>query len=254
MTSKMMLMAAAASAMLTCSAEAATVFSDNFDAYTVGDLVPQGGWTQLGASTTNPLQVTAAKNVGITTGQDAQKTFSSTVLHTDGHSIVTEFDLTAAAADSDPGGDFFLSLNPSIGSTAYSGRIYAQASTQAGKYQLSLAGVSIPVDSRVYGADLDLNTTYHVTATWNFVAGDLNDTFTLQIDGLPYTTAGWGSTDAVNDPEPASFGVLTLRQGGANPSDLLVDNFTVTEVIPEPGSLAVLGLGAFGLVGRRRRG
>lgn len=241
--------AAAAAGMVAASANAAVVLSDNFDAYDVGNLVGQGGWTQLGSSTANPLQVTAAKNVPMTTGQDAQKAFDSTVTHTDGRALVLDFDLSATTGDPDEAGDFFISVNPSLGSTDYSGRVYARAGTTAGTYQLAMTGPSIVAADRVYGTDLNFNTSYHVTGTWNFVPGETNDTLTLEVDGAPYTMNPWADTD----PEPTTFGVLTLRQGGSNASNVTVDNVMVTEVIPEPTSLALLGLGTVGLLARRRR-
>jgi hypothetical protein len=249
---KATLLAGAATLICLGSANAATVFSENFDSYTVGNLVGQGGWTQLGTSTTNPLQVTADKNVPMTTGQDAQRALDSTVTHTDGHSLVIDFDLTATTGDPDDGGDFFLSINPSLGSTAYSGRVYAKAGTGADTFQLAMAGVSISATDRVFGSDLNFNTPHHVTATWNFVPGDINDTFALMVDGAPYVTAPWGSTDP-GDAEPTTFGVLTLRQGGANASNVVVDNIVVSDVVPEPASLSLLALGGLGALPRRRR-
>jgi hypothetical protein len=248
---KAILLAGAATLICLGSANAATVFSDNFDSYTVGHLVGQGGWTQYTTNTNNPLQVTADHNVPMTTGQDAQKALDSTITHTDGHSLVMDLDLTLTSVDPDAGGDFFISINPSLGNGDYSDRVYTQPGTTADTFQLAVSGVFVDVANRVFGPDLSFNTPHHVTAAWNFVPGDANDTYSLLVDGAPYATAPWGTTD----PEPTTFGVVTLRQGGSNTSHLTVDNIAVSDVVvPEPASLSLLALGGLGALGRRRRG
>src|SRR5439155_4460162 len=99
-----------------------------------------------------------------------------------------------------------------------------------------------------YGTTVEpFNTTIHILARYDFVAGAGNDTGALYVnpttvDGsgdTPYVTATTQGTDAT------SIDALALRQGGATSSPTLtVDNFrafTVTPV-PEPSSLTLLGV------------
>ena len=67
-------------------------------------------------------------------------------------------------------------------------------------------------------------------------------------DSTPYLSFAWNTLAA----EPAGIDVLTLRQGGTAFPGVTVDNFTVTEVIPEPTGMALLGIIGAGLAARRR--
>ncbi len=76
-------------------------------------------------------------------------------------------------------------------------------------------------------------------------AGLLN----LSYDGAAIITdqaiAGWA-------PEDNWQFALTARTGGRN-ADQFIDNLSLTEAIPEPGSVALLGLTGIALLARRRR-
>jgi hypothetical protein len=244
-----MLLAALAAATAP-AAHGATVFSDNFNSYSDGNLVGQGSWAQLGSNATNPVQVNSMRVVNMTTDQDVQKAFMSSVAKTDGQLLVTEFDFSVSDAGND---DFFAHISPSLGNTNFYNRFYTQDGTGANTFQLALAASAVTggVVNLTYGGDLNLGQTYHVTSVWHFVAGTTNDVFRLFVDNLPYAgPLTWDSSSA----EPATLGVFNLRQAAGNAATIAtLDNVVVTHVIPEPAALALAMCAAWGLTGRRRR-
>ncbi len=231
------------------SANAGVVLSDNFDSYTNGPLSAQGGWTATSSATT-PAQVAGGtdKYVQLSTGQDEYKAFTSVVPHTDGNSLQTSFTANVSAATTN--GDYFSHLSSPLATTSlFFQRVFARSSDTG--FQLGLVDTSGTGSTITYGTTiLTLNTDHDVDVTWNFVPGTSNDTFSMIVDGAPYLLHTWTSVLA----EPATLEAANLRQGSAsNAPTLQFDNYVVTEVIPEPTSLAAIGLGALGLL-RRRRG
>jgi hypothetical protein len=241
-------------------AHGAVVFDDDFDAYVVGDLVGQGGW-MLGNSMTNPIQViepVAGDKVVqlVSTGQDDYKAFVRSVPHTDGNALITEFDVTLSAAQSN--GDFFAHLTAFAGATLatdFLTRIYARTNPETGTgFVLGFVDIgplSGGTPTVTYGMqELALGTQYHVTTTWNFVPGPLNDTFRIAVDNVPYLETFW----MAQTPEPATIGAFNLRQGSAagGPTVSAIDNVLVTELVPEASTLVFAVLGAGMLLPNRR--
>ncbi len=68
----------------------------------------------------------------------------------------------------------------------------------------------------------------------------------------PNTIADWQAvtpaSSAYKDGTSSTFGAANLWSGGSNQQD-----FSVLQNIPEPGSLALLGLGGLAMLGRRRK-
>lgn len=241
----------AALAMLaTASAASAqlVVLNDNFDAYSAGNLVGQGGWTQTGATATNPIQVAGGPNFYAqlgTTGQDVYKAFTGPVAAVAGESLLSEFDITVSAAQT--AGDYFFHISDPVGTTGnFYQRVFARSSTNG--FQLGLIELAGGGAVTTWGTtELALGTTYSIAVTWNFIAGPNNDTFNLSVNGSSYLTHAWTSTTV----EPANLSAANLRQGTSTSAPTLqIDNITVTSV-PAPGAAALLGLG--GLVALRRR-
>jgi hypothetical protein len=236
-------------------AQAALVFSEDFNAYTPGNLLGQGGWG-LQDSNTNPIQVSAGLAAGpMTTGQDLNKASSSTVPRLAGEalggSLVTEFDLNVTAAGS---GDFFAQLSVSPGNTTFFNRFYIKAGGAANTFQLAVSASAVAggIVNLNYGDDLPFGQTHRVQSTWEFVPGLVNnDQFSLSVNNLPYVAPfAWDS----NTDESINIGAFNLRQGGSNgPTIAFIDNISVTHHVPEPGSLALCVLGLAGAVLLRRR-
>lgn len=230
---------------------AALVFSDDFnspDGPLLGTVADIGGtWTITGASTVNPLQIVSNAVPLTTTGQDGYAAFSAPVPATSGTSIVTTVDLNVSAAQAT--GDYFLHLSDPVGTTSnFYQRLFAR-STDDG-YTLGLLDTSGTGSATTWGTTvLSFNTPYSVAVTWNFVEGPTNDTFELDVDGSSYLTHAWTSVLA----EPTEVGAVNLRQGTASSAPTLtIDNLQVSAV-PEPGTLALAGLGLLGVVASRRR-
>jgi hypothetical protein len=232
-----------------CFAQA--VLTDNFDSYTPGALVGQGGWTQTSTTETNAIQVVTQSGpddavVLGTSGQDAYKAFTSAVSHTDGFSLQTEFDLIVT--DADATGDYFLHLSSPAGTTSnFYQRVFAKSSGAG--FVLGLLETAGTGTTTFGTTVLVLGAEYAVDVLWNFVPGDDNDAFALTVDNLPYLTHTWTSTE----DEPTTVEAINLRQGSSsNAPIVVVDNISVS--IPEPASMALLGLGAgiFGILCRRR--
>jgi hypothetical protein len=229
------------------------VFSDDFNSYSAGNLVGQGGWVQLGASAINPVQVDGTRVVNMSTDQDVQKPFTSTVSRSGGEagseSITAAFDLNVSSPGND---DFFAHISVSPGNTTFFNRFYTQPGSVAGTFNLGLAA-STPAGGVVnvqYGGDLLLGQAYRVKSIWSFVPGALNDMLSLQVDGATYLAPfAWDSTTG----EPNNLGVFNLRQAATNAASIaFIDNVVVNHVVPEPASL-LLGVGGLAAMAILRR-
>jgi hypothetical protein len=137
--------------------------------------------------------------------------------------------------------------NPLASTSNFYERLFAKSSGAG--YVLGLLGASGGTVG--YGATvLNLNQEYDVDVAWTFVPGALNDTFTINVDNVPYLAYTW---DALSAAEPAQLAAGNLRQGtAANAPTLQFDDYVVDGVVPEPASLGLLAIGSL-LLGRRRK-
>ena len=248
------LLAAAAVISLTASSvNAQTVlYSTNFNAPTYSDAILRGqdNWVNTSGQGTNDITVSNTATNGIvsmlTSGDDERHPFAAT---TSG-SVYLAADILVSAAQAT--GDYFIHLGDGGASNFYA-RTYIKSGTTAGTFQMALGTSSgTPV---TYGAELNLNTAYHILARYDFVSGAANDTGALYINpvdplgvgDVPYVAATTIGTDA------SSIAGVYLRQGSAAQSaTLTVDNITVTAV-PEPSTILLGTVGLIGLVGLARR-
>jgi len=239
--------------------------------YTAGNLAGitqntagQNDWKQTGASATTPIQINSSGQAVIgVTGQDVYKAFTTSFTRTDGNSLYlkSRFALTGSTTT----GDYFMHLSPTAGnSSEFLGRIGAKLTgTGASTYLLGAQSTSGTGSAMTFGtAALNLNTFYDVVLKWDFVAGTLNDTFSLYVNPTsnvlanltPYVTANWLTAT----PENSTLAGINLRQGAsANATTALVSSLSVGDslsdvgVIPEPSSSVLMLLGAGALVGIR---
>jgi hypothetical protein len=231
-------------------AHAAILYSTDFNSptYSDGALLGQDGWLITGTSVVNPLNVANTATNGsvslTTTGQDANRPFTPSVTS---DSVFLSADITISAAGSS--GDYFLHLSDGSTSNFYA-RIYAKAAT--GGFVMAMGTSS---GAATYGTDVLLfDTTYHILARYDFVAGAGNDTGALFVNPVdPFgvgDTAYVAATNAGTDATTIS--AVNLRQGTASSAPtVVVDNITVS-IVPAPSSMALMGLGGL-LVARRRR-
>lgn len=253
---------------VTFNLQAASVFSDDFNSYTTGNLVGQGNWLQTGATATSPVQVNASTKVALgTSGQDVYSAMPGGPLtFADGTSFYVGLTLNVSAAQAT--GDYFLHYTPTVGDTSlFFDRLFVRASGAG--YTLGWLATSGTGSGVLYGSTvLNLSTDYRVVLAYHAEAGTQNDTSAIYVDpftdtsvelnNTPYASFAWngGTVSAENHTVAA----INLRQGtAANSATLTVDDLnaslafgdvtTYTAVVPEPQSLTILV--AFGLVGWR---
>jgi hypothetical protein len=256
---------------LTTTQAANYITVDFSNGYTAGNLAGttqnvagQNDWKQTFTTATTPIQINANGQAVIgASGQDVYKAFTTAFTKSDGTSIFlrSRFALTGSTT----GGDYFMHLTPTAGdSNNLLGRIGAKLTgTGASTYLLGVQSLSGGGGLMTYGTTaLNLNTFYDVILKWDFVAGGVNDTFSLFVDPAsnvlanlnPYVTANWVSTTA----EPTTLAAVNLRQGTtANATTALISSLSVGSslsevgVVPEPSSGALLVLGGVSLVAIR---
>jgi hypothetical protein len=205
-----------------------------------------GNWTITGTSTVNALQISGNAVPMANTGQDAFSAFAASIPNGPGAPLHTSMDINLSAVGT---GDYFTHLSDPAGTTTnFYQRLGATATS--GGYFLTLAvtgggGAATTAGTTV----LSLGTTYHVDINWNFVAGALNDTFQVFVNGSPYLSKTWDSTNA----EATAVSAANLRQGTAGAAaTLTIDNLQVD--VPEPATLVLASMiGLVGLVCCRSR-
>jgi trimeric autotransporter adhesin len=251
-------MAAALLAAMATSLSAASLLNDSFNSYTDGNLVGQGGWTQVGSSTALPMQVNSGVvSMAQGSAQDADSDFSSSVT-----SGSIYYSLTINYSAKNGTADYGVAITDG-GSSSFGGRLYAKSSGSG--YVLAIAGSSTA--PTVFGAELSFNTSYSIVVRYDIVAGATNDTASM------YVTAGsFNANEASNSvynsfttwtggSEVSSFTALLLRQG-TNTGAFTVDNIKigtlfsdVVAAVPEPSAFAAFAgvIALAGVVMQRRR-
>jgi hypothetical protein len=260
---KTVLVAALGAIAFVPTAHATLVYSTSFSAPPYTDAVlnvgtdtttpGQDGWiTSSGGGMNNMVVSNTATNgfVSLTTsGQDVRRLFDGGAAAAVGSgSVFLAADITVSAAQAT--GDYALHLTDGGTSNFYS-RTYIKSSG-AGFVMALGTSSGTPV---TYGTTvLNFGTTYHVLDRYDFIPGPANDTGALYIN--PVTADGGGDTAYVpattTGTDATSIDAVALRQGtGSSAATLTVDNIQVITV-PEPASVALLGIAAVGLFRRRR--
>lgn len=245
------------------AAPASLLLNEDFSTYGDGNLVGQNGWIQEAASSTLPIQVTGGQVVipGLNTGggdnQDASKAFSSVVTPpaVGTTSVYVGLDLTVTSAATNPSYFFAMAQDSADFDNA---RVTARAN----------AGGGFDFGARVTGqgghpfsygtTGLSLNTPYTLVLRFDLVSDVTNDAITAWVDPLSelqpaYFTAGGSATDPLGYGIAilSQFSSATVGQDGVNIKAIRVAT-TFGEVVPEPGTLSLLVVGAIALSRRRR--
>jgi len=224
----------------------------------------QGPWAQTGTVATSPIQLIGGRVQLGTTGQDVYAAFGSPLTVLDGESMFVGLTINVASAQA--AGDYFFHLsNPAGTTTLYYSRLFARSS--AGGFELGFLDTSGTGSTTTWGTtSLSLNTGYRVVLAQNFVAGPVNNRFSIYVDptdstieanNTPYLTHTWTSVNT----EPTAYAAVNLRQGTASSAPVLsLDDIAVSQtfadvtvVVPEPSPLVLVlfgGLLTFALVRR----
>jgi len=195
--------------------------------------------------------------------------------------------LTVPHSNANANNDIIVGINNSQGSQAtrpnsWNGELAIRLGATAGTYNLGVRASTTTAGTTYWTGDLtpDANTTNlvvveaHLGTSPGTAANDLNSiwfnpassTWGLDESTRPSpdgsSNGAQSATDATNSMQSLLIGAGI--SAGSNPNDVNVDEIRVGEtwadvtsqtafVVPEPAGLSLLGLGALGLLRRRRR-
>ena len=217
------LVAAVLGATLVSAASAQLLLNEDFNYLNGSPLIGQGGWVITGATVTNPLTVTSptlsypsyvASGVGnsvlmVNTGQDASVSFTS---QTTG-AVYASALVNVVTAETT--GDYFMHVNPSVGSTFFPGRVFIQKDPSSTNFAFGIRFASAGTIAYTPFAYTP-GTTYLIVLKYAFVAGATNDVVSLFVNPTigaaePAPTV---SHTTPSGADATNIDRVNLRQGG----------------------------------------
>ena len=228
-----------------------TVLASEDFSYGDGALVGNGAWVNH-SGTPGDLAVSGGAvtvNSDGSTSEDAHTIFAGST-----GTVYFGIDFTVSASAPAAGTDTeYFAHFMADGTFNFRGRLDIVAATGGGDFSVGIASDDSTADA-IWATDLSYGTTYRA------VVGYDQDTniATLWIDA-----ASMASTSIVGDDDGGpgdAIDSFALRQSNSDYDEtIIVDNLTVATTfdeantgVPEPGSLALLGLGGLALLRRRR--
>jgi len=259
----------AATLAVATSANAAVLMADDFNAYTLGNLVPQDSWVAHSGAGVRPVQVVpsppcfcsqgepgnavqivqdgsgedVSKAVGVTMGE-GDKWYAGFCVVVDGEGPLTDSDYFAHFKTS---GNYFA------------GKVFASPANEAGNdftFAFQAAG-SGEVPAVYWPTDFSFGTCHRIIASYEYDTGygemwvdpdcALGPDGNLKIDDTGYTANAL-----------AAYAFRQATHSGVNPIET-VDNLVVSTswaeaccvCVPEPATLALFAIGGLALLRRR---
>lgn len=227
-------------AVLASPGFALVLMSDNFDSYSNGNLVGQGGWGAHSGAGNAPVQVvdgTVKLITQSTSAEDVNKSVGATMGA--GDVWYAGFDVVVGADSL--GKDYFAHFLQ--GTSNFAARVGVDIAS-GGKFAFGLMGTSSypgALTEYVY----DVEKTYRVVTSYNYSTG----LCTMWVDGTQVLTQNWYTNNANT--------AYAFRQGNGGSLDLTVDNLVVATTlqeasVPEPATMVLLGLGGIAAIVRRK--
>lgn len=228
---------------------AQTRLVDDIFNYNEGDLVGQGGWTQVGSSAATPIQVVSnalayegyikdatTKSVEIkNSGQDAFKSIGKTITSESVYaSVLINFNTVQAANAGTSSGDYFMHFGDGT-STLYLGRLFVKKSSGGDKMVFGVVRATSPSATTNWTTtEYDLNKTHLIVLKYTFVDGEKNDIISLYVNpdtsGETEPTPDIVSNPAETQADSQGISAVYIRQGSSGKTPLgYVGAIRVTE-------------------------
>jgi hypothetical protein len=244
-------------ALATGSAHASVLMSDNFDSYANGNLVGQGSWAANGGTLDNPVQVTNG-TISLTqasgTRQDVNKNVGQAMVAGDkwyaGFTVTVSGPVSAA--------DYFAAFYRLLGGQNYFPSKVGVTTSAGSDFTFYLhqgAGSTQSPYTVYWPTGFSFGQPYRLVASYEVSTG----VGELWVD--PSLALGPDGSAKIQTQNQAGSSLIwadmyTFRQGANAAGTQVIDDVIVAttwaEVVPEPASLALLVLGAFPLMRRRR--
>jgi hypothetical protein len=233
-----------------CQTQASVLFSDNFNSYSPGNLVSQGGWAAHSAAGIKPVQVsggaiTLQQSSG--SGEDVNHNLGATMGA--GDTWYYSFDVTVAGSGAE---DYFAMFMQ--GTSFFEGKLFIEPFTGS-DFTFGVSG-SASTGPTTWGTGLNFGTDYRIVVSFDYNT----ELATLWVNPTSVASPSISNTGTFQDAATA----IAFRQATpASISSQTIDNLVVATSfqealtgvsVPEPTSLA-LGLvgGLAGLVALRRK-